>query len=249
MSSTADDIHVRDHKVSFEHEVIHGDVSTPQSCSEHHADHVHHDPQTEKGREDGTIYPHGTTFQESTFLHQDPQDRDLHRRRLSESAKETAAAVDSEQRMCPNNAEEHSQFHIFSRSYKSNRIIFHLLCGIVFTGWWIAGLILHGIHDSLSSNTGWLKPFLLWFVIALRITSFYFPVNVLVKPIRRAWEATSVRFTALLPDRVRNPLAALLTVSVFLIGGFASPESEDNTRDNRAVCTYIWCLCLFEIEP
>ena len=228
--------------------MIHGDVSNPQSYNEHHPDHVHHDSYVEKGREDGAIYSHSTTFKESTFLHQNPQDHDLHRRRHSDPAKDTAAAVDSEQSICHNNAEEHSQFHIFSRSYKRNRIIFHLLFGVVFTGWWIAGLILHGIHDPLSSNTGWLKPFLLWLGITLRIVFFYFPVNVLVKPIRWAWEATSARLTELLPDRVRIPLAALLTVSVFLIGGFVSPESEDNTRDNRAVCTYIWSLYLFEIE-
>ena len=249
MSSTADDIHVRDHDVSLKQNVIHGDVSTPQSYNEHHPDHVHQDSYVKKGCEDGASYSHSTAFKESTFLHQDPQDHNPPRRRHSDPAKETAAAADSEQSMCPNNAEEHSQFHIFSRSYKRNRIIFHLLFGVIFTGWWIAGLILHGIHDPLSSNTGWLKPFLLWLGITLRVLFFYFPVNVLVKPIRWAWEATSVRFTELLPDRVRIPLAALLTVSVFLIGGFVSPESEDNTRDNRAVCTYIGSLYLFEIEP
>ena len=242
MSSTADDVHVRDGDVSLEQNMIHGDVSAPQSHNEHHPDHVHNNSYVEKGREDGAIYSHGTTFKESTFLHQDPQDHDLHRRRQSDPANETAAAVDPAQSMFYSNAEGHSQIHIFSRSYKRNRIIFHLLIGVVFTGWWIAGLILHGIHDPLSSNTGWLKPFLLWLGITSRIVFFYFPVNVLVKPIRWAWGATSARFTELLPNRVRVPLAALLTVSVFLIVGFVSPESEDNTRDNRAVCTYTWSL-------
>ena len=249
MSSTADAIHVRDHNVSHDQNVIHGDVSTLQSSNEHHPGHVHHDSHGEKCRKDGAIYWHGTSFKENTCLHQDPQDHDLHRSHHSDPAKETAAAVDSAQSMCPSNAEEHSQIHILPMSYKRNRIIFHLLFGVIFTGWWIAGLILHGIHDPLSSNTGWLKPFLLWLGITLRIIFFYFPVNGLVKPIRWAWEAISVRFTELLPDRVRIPLAALLTISVFLIGGFVSPESEDNTRDNRAVCTYMWSLYLFEIEP
>ena len=235
-SFTADDTHVRDHNVSLEQNPTHGDVSTLQSSNEHHPNHVHHDSHVEKSREDGAIYSHDTTFKENTCLHQNPQDH------------ETAAAVEPAQSMCPSNAEEHPQIHIVSRSYRRNRIIFHLLFGVVFTGWWIAGLILHGIHDPLSSNTGWLKPFLLWLGIILRIVFFYFPVNVLVKPTRWAWEATGVRFTELLPDRIRVPLAALLTVSVFLIGGFVSPESEDNTRDNRAVCTYIWSLHLFEIE-
>ena len=247
MSSAADDIHIRDHDISHEQNMITRDVST-QSHNEHHADHVHYDSNGEKGREDGAIPSHSATLKEGIFLHEDPKDHDLHSRRHCDPAKEAATAVETGQGMCHIDAEEHSQIHIFSRSNTRNRIIFHLLFGAVFTGWWIAGLILHGIHDPLSSNTGWLKPFLLWLGITLRIVFFYFPVNVLVKPIRWAWEATSVRFTELLPDRVRIPLAALLTVSVFLIGGFASPESEDNTRDNRAVCTYIRSLYLFEVE-
>lgn len=35
----------------------------------------------------------------------------------------------------------------------------------------------------------------------------------------------------LLPDKYKLPLGALLVVAVILIGGFASPESQDNTRD------------------
>lgn len=51
------------------------------------------------------------------------------------------------------------------------------------------------------------------------------------------WENTGMRFAELLPGRFKIPLGAIMVLAVFLIGGFASPESEDNTRDNRAVCT------------
>lgn len=40
-----------------------------------------------------------------------------------------------------------------------------------------------------------------------------------------------MRFVELLPDRYKLPLGALLVIAVILIGGFASPESQDNTRD------------------
>ncbi|KAM0795582.1 NupC family nucleoside transporter [Usnea florida] len=150
--------------------------------------------------------------------------------------KELAVAVDPEQ----NNVglsrfEEDAQSHTFSSFCKKYRVFFHLFIWTAFTGWWIAGLLLHGIHDSLSSNTGWLKPFFLYLAVTLRIMFFYVPVLVIKKPIHWAWETIC---KLLPPDQYRIPLAAVLTVSVFLIGGFASPESEDNTRDNRAVSLF-----------
>ena len=185
--------------------------------------------------------PQQNVIQDDVPTLQNPQEQhpDLHRRRHTDIAKEPAAAVDPEQHtMSPSHSEQDPRTHAFAKFYQRYRIFFHLLYGTVFTGWWIAGLILHGIHDPLSSNTGWLKSFLIWLGITLRIVFFYVPVTVFTTPIRWAWKATGVRFAELLPDRVKIPLAALLAVSVFLIGAFVSPESEDNTRDNRAVCTY-----------
>ena len=238
MSTAPDYIDVTDHIPSPQQSVMKVDDPTPQSSRGHHPDRIHHESHAEKGREDDVIYTYGTTFKESTFPHQNPQDQDLHRKRHTDMAKEPAAAVDLEQgTMFPSHSEEDPQPYTFAKIYKRYRIFFHIFFMIVFTGWWIAGLVLHGIHDPLSSNTGWLKPFLLWLGIMLRVVFFYVPVTVLTKPIRWVWESTGVRFAELLPDRFKIPLAALLVISVFLIGGFASPESEDNTRDNRAVCT------------
>lgn len=239
MSTTGNRINVRDHNPSQQN-ITRDDDPTLQNTSEYRPDRMHHHPVAERGREEDVITSYGTTFKESTFPHQDLQDHDLHRRRHTDILKEPRAAVDPEQGT--SHSEEDPQTHIFSTFYKRYRIFFHLLFAIFFTGWWIAGLILH-IHDPLSSSTGWLKPFLLWLGITLRIVFFHVPITVLTKPVRWAWEATSVRFAQLLPDRVKIPLAALLTVSVFLIGGFVSPESEDNTRENRAVCTYFRSPC------
>jgi CNT family concentrative nucleoside transporter len=41
-----------------------------------------------------------------------------------------------------------------------------------------------------------------------------------------------------IPEKFRTPLGALVCVSVILIGSFASPESADNTRENRAVSLF-----------
>ena len=52
------------------------------------------------------------------------------------------------------------------------------------------------------------------------------------------WRNTGVRFAALFPEKFKIPAAAALVVAVILVGAFASPESQDNTRDNRAVSLF-----------
>lgn len=238
-STTPNYVDVRNHNPSPQQDMIHDDVPYLQDSNERRHDHVHHNADLEKGQEDKIIHSYGTNFEGRTIAPQESQDHELHKRRHADMAKEPTAAVGPEQgTMSLSHFEENSQSHIFSNFYKRYRIFFHLFLWIVFTGWWIAGLLLHGIHDPLSSKTGWLKPFLLWLAISLRMVFFHVPITVITKLIHWAWEKTGVCFAELLPDRFKIPLAALLVVSVFLIGGFASPESEDNTRDNRAVSLF-----------
>ena len=234
MSIIPDCIDVRDHSSSPQQDMIQRNVPPLQDSNERHHDHMHHNVDLEKGKEDKIINSHGTTFEKRTIPHRKSQDHELHKRRRTDMVKEPTVAVD----LSLGRSEESSQPHTFSNFYQRYRIFFHLFFWIVFTGWWIAGLLLHGIHDPLSSNTGWLKPFLLWLAITLRIIFFHVPITVVTKLIHWAWEKTGLRFPELFPDRFKIPLAALLVVSVFLIGGFASPESEDNTRDNRAVSLF-----------
>ena len=52
------------------------------------------------------------------------------------------------------------------------------------------------------------------------------------------WNYTGVRFAALIPEKLKIPLSAAFVVLVFLVGSFASPESQDNTRSNRAVSLF-----------
>lgn len=49
----------------------------------------------------------------------------------------------------------------------------------------------------------------------------------------------------MIPDKLKVPLGALLVVCVMLIGGFASPESQDNTRGNRAVSLFGLAVIIF----
>ena len=214
--------------------VVRDNHPTIQDSTEHHHDHVQYNMQSSKSQENDVTHSYDAALEGDTIHHQDS------RKRHADIRKELAVAVDPEQNdVGLSRTEEDAQSHTFSSFYKKYRVFFHLFIWAVFTGWWIAGLLLHGIHDSLSSNTGWLKPCVLEFAISLRIVFFYVPICVIQKPIHWAWETVCVRFSKLLPEQWKYPLAAVLTVSVFLIGGFASPESEDNTRDNRAVCTFL----------
>jgi len=110
--------------------------------------------------------------------------------------------------------------------------------------WWIASLILHR-NDPLSSRTGWLKPFLLYLGITLRLIFFHVPITVITKPMRWTWHNTGVKVATMVPEKLKIPLAAILVVGVMVIGAFASPESKDNTRDNRAVSLFGLAVIIF----
>lgn len=232
----------RDNNPSPKQNVVKDSHAALQDSTEHHHDHVRYNIQSRKSQENDVTHSYDAILEGTTIHHQDSQDCERHRKRHADMSKGLGVAVDPEQ----NNVglgrfEEDAQSHTFSTFYRKYRVFFHLFIWAVFTGWWIAGLLLHGIHDSLSSNTGWLKPTLVW----LALTCFYVPILVIAKPIHWAWETTGVRFSKLLPDQFKIPLAAVLTVSVFVIGGFVSPESEDNTRDNRAVSLFGLAVFIF----
>lgn len=97
--------------------------------------------------------------------------------------------------------------------------------------WWIAGLILH-------REFGWVVPFLLWLAITIRIVTFYVPITIVTKPMHFVWNNTGVRAGSMIPERLRIPLGALLTIVIIVIGAFVSEESQDNTRANRAVSLF-----------
>lgn len=59
------------------------------------------------------------------------------------------------------------------------------------------------------------------------------------------WNNTGVRFAALIPEKLQVPAGAVLVIAVILIGGFASPENQDNTRANRAVSLFGLAVVIF----
>ncbi|KAK5094221.1 hypothetical protein LTS08_008713 [Lithohypha guttulata] len=100
--------------------------------------------------------------------------------------------------------------------------------------WWIVGLYYHR-YDTL----GWLKPFLVYLAITLRLITFHISANKYVlRPMAFVWNNTCVRIYDMIPKKLHQPLAAAGTFAIILVATFASSEYEDNTRANRAVSLF-----------
>lgn len=130
-----------------------------------------------------------------------------------------------------------------SRFYKKFRPVIHLAIWLLFTGWWIAGLILH--RPGTAEPKNWVVPFLLWLAITIRIVTLYIPISVVYKPMRWTWKNTVSRVINMIPEKFRLPLGALGTVGVIVLGGFASPERGENNRANRGISLLGLAILIF----
>ncbi|KAI4232497.1 MAG: hypothetical protein L6R40_007394 [Gallowayella cf. fulva] len=240
--------HFHSHNASAQN---HGETNNDpalDTAHEHTHSHLHHSAAAEQGRPE-TEYSEGTTHEESVIPNQVPHDQAVHLRHLSDAPgpKLPVAVADTEKgNFSPENrSDEDPPTHTKSSVYQKYRVYFHLFIWLLFTGWWVAGLILHGRKDSLGSRTGWLKPLLLWLAITLRFLFFYLPITIITKPMHFLWNNSAVKIASFVPDYFKIPAGAGIVVAVLLIGGFASPESVDNTRDNRAVSLFGLAVIIF----
>ncbi|GLB04785.1 hypothetical protein AtubIFM57258_010805 [Aspergillus tubingensis] len=143
-----------------------------------------------------------------------------------------------------NDIEEADMSHTPRKQYRRcmSRYSRHVACAgilILFTGWWVAGLILH--RDDL----GWLIPFLVYLAITLRILFLYLPISVLTRPVFWIWKQTVSRIVSHVPPRFRIPGAAITTIAVIMIGCFVSADTPENTRADRAVSLFGLIVFLF----
>lgn len=116
--------------------------------------------------------------------------------------------------------------------YRKYRWAIHLFIFALFTGWWIASLVLH------RNDKNWVVPFLLWLAISLRLLFCWIPITIITKPMHFVWNNTGTRVANMIPEKMRIPAGAALTVAVIIVGSFVSEESADNTRANRAVSLF-----------
>ncbi|KAK1760151.1 Na+ dependent nucleoside transporter C-terminus-domain-containing protein [Echria macrotheca] len=123
----------------------------------------------------------------------------------------------------------------YSRS-AIKRIVKRVLLAAIFlamTAWWIFGLVFHR-HDDM----GWLKPTLLYLAICARYFFWLVPSRYAMVPIKWVWQNTAFRVYEATPKKLHQPIAAVVTFAVFLIGSFVPEETGDNTRANRAISIF-----------
>jgi CNT family concentrative nucleoside transporter len=126
------------------------------------------------------------------------------------------------------------------RHYPMFRIGVHAFIVMLFTGWWIASLVLH------RNDRNWLIPFLVWLGIMLRVLFWYVPIKYVSGPIRWVWQRTAVPVSNAVPARFRTLAGAGVTIAAILVGAFVSPEVADNDRESRAMSLLgLACLIFF----
>lgn len=68
--------------------------------------------------------------------------------------------------------------------------------------------------------------------------TLWVPISIVWNPVKFVWAHTFFKAYSIIPAKFHQPLAALITVAVFLIGTMVPAETGDNTRANRAVSLF-----------
>jgi CNT family concentrative nucleoside transporter len=246
----------REHNSSPMPGVVRNNDPALDIAREHHHEHLHHSAHAEAGHtaHDHVSYTTGTTTNEPGVIPKaDPNDDALHRRHQHEQYVashdiEKAGGLEYEEKGSLSKGRSSSdpdaevvdpKRHRVSNFYKRYRIFFHLFIAALFTGWWIASLIEHR-HDK-----NWIIPFLFWLCIMLRLLFWHIPITLVTRPMHWIWNNTGVRIVSFVPEKMRIPAGAAITIATIIIGAFASEESQDNTRANRAVSLFGLVVFLF----
>lgn len=128
---------------------------------------------------------------------------------------------------------DHDRPSLLTKLWRDYKPYFHVLFGLFITGWWIAGTVNH-THGRL----GWLKPFLLWLAITIRLITLYVSTKYVTKPIAFVYVRAIKTPWDILPQKAKMPFLAAVTVAVMLVGTFASDTTPENTRANRAISLF-----------
>ncbi|KAF2853608.1 H+/nucleoside cotransporter-like protein [Plenodomus tracheiphilus IPT5] len=239
---------MRDHNSSPMPGVAHNPDPALDIAREHEHQHVHHSARA--AHPDNIVYTSGTTDDRSTVPTPSAQDSHLHYRHQSDEKHgqhdfEKAGGYDYEVEKATHSSGEHEPeaekkpWYSPSVLYRKYRLPIHIFIGKFFTGWWIASLVLHR-HDK-----NWVIPFLVYLAIMIRLITLHVPVTIVTKPMHWVWNQTGVRVASLIPEKMRVPAGAALTIAVIIVGSFVSEESEDNTRANRAVSLFGLAVFIF----
>ncbi|ROW02155.1 hypothetical protein VSDG_02344 [Cytospora chrysosperma] len=127
----------------------------------------------------------------------------------------------------------HSRKWSFKQIYTTYKAPFHFAIWAVWTAWLVFGIVYHR-NDGL----GWLKPTLLYIAITIRIVTLWLPVSIFMNPVKFVYRNSAYKVYEAIPAKMHQPLAALVTIAVFLIGSMVPDESGENTRANRAISLF-----------
>lgn len=203
---------------------------------QHQHEHLHHGSHTVLNSPDQPVYTTGTTEDPSGIRngslnhnHANPhykgdKKEDYTFSDVEKGQVEPSSPLSSVQ-------EKPARTGKFPEFYRKHRIYIHLVIWMLVTAWWIAGLVLH--HPGTARPKNWVVPFLLWLFITIRIVTLHVPVSIVTKPMRWTWKNTGSRVNSMIPEKLRLPIGAAVTVAVYLVGTFVSEEDGQNTRSNR----------------
>lgn len=113
--------------------------------------------------------------------------------------------------------------------YRFRRPLTHFFIFGLFTGWWIASLILH------RNDKNWVIPFLLWLAIMLRLLFYYLPSRHVSQTLRWGWDRSIVPAVNVIPSRFRTIAGGAGALAVVIVGTFATEEYEESTHGARAI--------------
>ncbi|KAF5021517.1 hypothetical protein F66182_6442 [Fusarium sp. NRRL 66182] len=211
---------------------------------QHQHQHHHHSPRVDAPGHDDPVYtkgtanepammppqaPHGTLATErlSSEKHPDPPLPDYSDHEKTEAGVVASAGTNSESGTAVTGWRRR-----LGPVYRYRRALTHLFVFLLFTGWWIASLILH------RNDRNWVVPFLLWLAISLRMFFFHVSSRHVSNPIKWVWRNTAVRIYEVVPPKFRTLAGAAVAIGAILIGAFVSEEVADNNRENRAVSLF-----------
>ncbi|KAI1841115.1 hypothetical protein JX265_013216 [Neoarthrinium moseri] len=212
--------------------------------NEHRHEHAHHHGAAahEKEKNDDVMYSTGTTEKGRDLLDTPPQDYTKHKLNDTPVAEKS---VDEESGHIGHSENEITHTRLASRWYRKARPFIPILVWMVFTAWWIHGLCTVVVWGPRPDGLSWLIPFLLYLAITIRVITLWVPMASLWRPVRWLWDRTVFKAYEATPKKLHRPLAAAITVAVYLIGSFVPEESGENTRANRAVSIFGLLVMLF----
>nr|UJH94485.1 ST.8 [Starmerella bombicola] len=127
----------------------------------------------------------------------------------------------------------------FKRILRKYRWVIVLFLGLFFTSWWISILAQPKVRHR------WLIPTFLWLFLMIRFITFYVPTRPLLMGANWIWERSFIPVRNRIPRKLWVPIEALCLAVIVLVATFATPETADSKRKDRAVSFFGYVVMYF----